>query len=76
DKRPPLIVEDLEQPGHILIEMLCKEYGLFLEVARIIQGTAADYPQGVLEVGPMTISGLTSSSRHTKASIGCISCGR
>ncbi|OAY78161.1 Transcription factor LHW [Ananas comosus] len=49
DKRPPLIVEDLEQPGHILIEMLCKEYGLFLEVARIIKGLQLTILKGVLE---------------------------
>ncbi|XP_072968112.1 transcription factor EMB1444 isoform X2 [Typha angustifolia] len=45
----PLIVEDLDEPGHVLIEMLCKEYGLFLEVANIIKGLQLNILKGVLE---------------------------
>ncbi|THG10123.1 hypothetical protein TEA_027988 [Camellia sinensis var. sinensis] len=29
----PIVVEDLEYPGHMLIEMLCNDNGLFLEIA-------------------------------------------
>ncbi|KAG6640093.1 hypothetical protein I3843_10G139500 [Carya illinoinensis] len=33
----PIVVEDLEYPGHMLIEMLCNERGLFLEIAQVIR---------------------------------------
>ncbi|KAF8397416.1 hypothetical protein HHK36_016332 [Tetracentron sinense] len=32
----PIVIEDLDHPGHMLIEMLCEEHGLFLEIAQVI----------------------------------------
>ncbi|CAM8930159.1 unnamed protein product [Rhodiola kirilowii] len=34
----PIVVEDLDIPGHMLIEMLCNDHDLFLEVAQVICG--------------------------------------
>uniref|UniRef100_A0A7N0SZC7 BHLH domain-containing protein n=1 Tax=Kalanchoe fedtschenkoi TaxID=63787 RepID=A0A7N0SZC7_KALFE len=34
----PIVVEHLHNPGHMLIEMACKEHDLFLEVAQVICG--------------------------------------
>ncbi|XP_021888355.1 transcription factor EMB1444-like [Carica papaya] len=33
----PIIVEDLAYPGHMLIEMLCNEPSIFLEIAQVIR---------------------------------------
>lgn len=45
----PLIVENLDQPGQMLVEMLCKEYGLFLEIAQVIKCLKLTILKGVLE---------------------------
>ncbi|XP_010920506.1 transcription factor LHW isoform X2 [Elaeis guineensis] len=45
----PLKVENLDQPGQILIEMLCEEYGLFLEIALVIRRLELIILKGVLE---------------------------
>ncbi|KAJ6362975.1 hypothetical protein OIU78_003213 [Salix suchowensis] len=33
----PIVVEDLAYPGHLLIEMLCHDRGIFLEIAQVIR---------------------------------------
>ncbi|CAN6480676.1 unnamed protein product [Victoria cruziana] len=45
----PIIVEDLSQPGQMLIEMLCEERGFFLEIADIIRGFGLTILKGVME---------------------------
>lgn len=45
----PIIVEDLEYPGHMLIEMICDDHGLFLEIAQVIRGLDLTISKGVME---------------------------
>ncbi|KAL9266354.1 Transcription factor LHW-like protein [Drosera capensis] len=45
----PIIVEDLNPPRELLIEMLCEEGGFFLEIADIIRGMGLTILRGVLE---------------------------
>ncbi|XP_010256799.1 PREDICTED: transcription factor LHW-like isoform X2 [Nelumbo nucifera] len=45
----PIVVEDLDYPGHLLIEMLCDEHGLFLEIAQVIRHLELTILKGVLE---------------------------
>ncbi|XP_010252756.1 PREDICTED: uncharacterized protein LOC104594230 isoform X2 [Nelumbo nucifera] len=45
----PIIVEDLSPPGQMLVEMLCEERGLFLEIADIIRGFGLTILKGVME---------------------------
>ncbi|XAR50902.1 hypothetical protein NMG60_11005362 [Bertholletia excelsa] len=45
----PIIVEDLEKPGHMLIKMLCDDHGLFLEIAEIIRHVELTILKGVME---------------------------
>ncbi|KAL4295720.1 hypothetical protein GQ457_12G009820 [Hibiscus cannabinus] len=45
----PIVVEDLAYPGHLLIEMLCNEHGLFLEIAQVIQSFNLTILKGVME---------------------------
>ncbi|KAJ8552037.1 hypothetical protein K7X08_028480 [Anisodus acutangulus] len=45
----PIIVEDLNQPRQMLVEMLCEEHGLFLEIADIIGGMGLTILKGVME---------------------------
>ncbi|KAK9289462.1 hypothetical protein L1049_007617 [Liquidambar formosana] len=45
----PIVVEDLEYPGHILIEMLCNEHGFFLEIAQVIRHLELTILKGVME---------------------------
>ncbi|KZV30559.1 transcription factor LHW-like [Dorcoceras hygrometricum] len=45
----PLIVEDLDQPRQMLVEMLCEERGFFLEIAEIIRGQGLTILKGVME---------------------------
>ncbi|KAL5198281.1 hypothetical protein ABZP36_001793 [Zizania latifolia] len=45
----PLKVEELDQPGHLLIEMVCEEYGLFLEIAHVLKGLEVSILKGLLE---------------------------
>ncbi|XP_058085111.1 transcription factor bHLH157-like [Magnolia sinica] len=46
----PIIVEDLNPPGQMLVEMLCDERGFFLEIADIIRGFGLTILKGVMEV--------------------------
>ncbi|XP_015896324.3 transcription factor bHLH157 [Ziziphus jujuba] len=46
----PIIVEDLNPPGQMLIEMLCEEQGFFLEIADIIRGFGLNILKGRMEV--------------------------
>ncbi|XP_043710623.1 transcription factor LHW-like [Telopea speciosissima] len=46
----PIIVEDLEPPRQMLIEMLCEEQGFSLEIADIIRGFGLTILKGVIEV--------------------------
>ncbi|KAL0460827.1 UNVERIFIED_CONTAM: Transcription factor LHW [Sesamum latifolium] len=45
----PIIVEDLNQPHQMLVEMLCEERGLFLEIADIIRGLGLTILKGLME---------------------------
>ncbi|XP_050230332.1 transcription factor bHLH157 [Mercurialis annua] len=45
----PIIVEDLTPSGLMLIEMLCEDRGLFLEIADIIRGFGLNIVKGVME---------------------------
>ncbi|XVE76420.1 hypothetical protein DITRI_Ditri12bG0171300 [Diplodiscus trichospermus] len=45
----PIVVEDLSYPGHLLIEMLCNEHGLFLEIAQVIRSFNLTILKGVME---------------------------
>ncbi|OVA06337.1 Myc-type [Macleaya cordata] len=46
----PIIVEDLNPPGQLLVEMLCEDGGFFLEIADIIRGFGLTILKGVMEV--------------------------
>ncbi|XP_057471824.1 transcription factor LHW-like [Actinidia eriantha] len=45
----PIVVEDLEYPGQMLIEMLCVDHGLFLEIAEVIRRFELTIMKGVME---------------------------
>ncbi|MCL7050976.1 hypothetical protein MKW94_007309 [Papaver nudicaule] len=45
----PIIVEDLNLPRQMLVEMLCEEQGFFLEIADIIRGLGLTILKGVME---------------------------
>lgn len=45
----PLRVEELEEPGHLLIEILCKEYDVFFETAHLFKGLGVSILKGELE---------------------------
>ncbi|XP_030522400.2 transcription factor LHW-like isoform X2 [Rhodamnia argentea] len=45
----PIIVEDLNAPRQMLVEMLCQERGYFLEIADIIRGLGLTILKGVME---------------------------
>ncbi|WCJ40108.1 transcription factor-related [Euphorbia peplus] len=46
----PIIVEDLNSPRQMLVEMLCEERGFFLEIADLIRGLGLTILKGVMEV--------------------------
>ncbi|KAF8695524.1 hypothetical protein HU200_037368 [Digitaria exilis] len=45
----PLRVKEFDQSGHLLIEMLCEDYEVFLEMARVLKGLEVSILKGVLE---------------------------
>ncbi|XP_057728376.1 transcription factor LHW-like [Arachis stenosperma] len=45
----PIIVEDLNHPRQMLVEMLCEERGFFLEIADLIRGLGLTILKGVME---------------------------
>lgn len=45
----PIIVEDLNQPQQMLVEMHCEEQGLFLEIADVIRGLGLTILKGLME---------------------------
>ncbi|KAG6492583.1 uncharacterized protein LOC122001394 [Zingiber officinale] len=45
----PIIVEDIDSPCQMLVEMLCEEQGLFLEIADLIRGLGLTILKGVME---------------------------
>jgi len=45
----PIIVENMNQPRQLLIEMLCDERGLFLEIADSIRSLRLTILKGVME---------------------------
>ncbi|KAJ7544490.1 hypothetical protein O6H91_09G080800 [Diphasiastrum complanatum] len=45
----PIVVENLNQPRQLLVEMLCHEKGLFLEIADTIRGLGLTIIKGVME---------------------------
>ncbi|KAL4578575.1 hypothetical protein LXL04_014700 [Taraxacum kok-saghyz] len=45
----PIIVEDLNTPRQMLVEMLCEERGSFLEIADVIRGLGLTILKGVME---------------------------
>ncbi|XP_019460942.1 PREDICTED: transcription factor EMB1444-like isoform X2 [Lupinus angustifolius] len=50
----PIVIEDLDSSGHMLIEMICNEHGLFLEIAQVIQEMNLTILKGALEERPST----------------------
>ncbi|KAL2527763.1 BHLH domain-containing protein [Abeliophyllum distichum] len=46
----PLVVEDLSNPGQMLIEILFEEHGSFLEIADIIRGYGLTILKGVMKI--------------------------
>ncbi|CAL9757823.1 unnamed protein product [Musa acuminata subsp. burmannicoides] len=46
----PIIVEDLTPSGQMLVEMVCEDRGLFLEIADIIRGFGLIILKGVMEI--------------------------
>ncbi|GAB4859855.1 hypothetical protein Ancab_011335 [Ancistrocladus abbreviatus] len=45
----PIVVEDLNPPRQLLVEMLCEEQGFFLEIADMIRGLGLTILKGVME---------------------------
>ncbi|XP_055961973.1 transcription factor EMB1444-like isoform X2 [Mercurialis annua] len=45
----PISVEDLPHPGQMVIEMLCNDHGLFLEIAQVIRNLELTILKGVLK---------------------------
>ncbi|KAI5080776.1 hypothetical protein GOP47_0003959 [Adiantum capillus-veneris] len=45
----PLFVEDLSQPQHMLVEMVCEEEGFFLEIANTLRGLGLKILKGLME---------------------------
>ncbi|XP_074560994.1 transcription factor LHW-like isoform X3 [Curcuma longa] len=45
----PIVVEDLNAPRQLLVEMLCEERGSFLEIADFIRGLGLTILKGVME---------------------------
>lgn len=45
----PILVENLGQPGHMLVEMLCNEYCDFLDIAQIIKKSELVILTGAME---------------------------
>jgi hypothetical protein len=45
----PIVVEDLEYPGHMLIEMQCDGHGHFLEITQVIRRLELTILKGVME---------------------------
>ncbi|GAY67865.1 hypothetical protein CUMW_259820 [Citrus unshiu] len=45
----PIIVEDLNPPRQLLVEMLCEERGFFLEIADLIRGLGLTILKGLME---------------------------
>lgn len=45
----PIVVENLSQPGQMLVEMLCEEHGVFLEVANTIKRLGLTILKGAME---------------------------
>ncbi|KAK8596068.1 hypothetical protein V6N13_000726 [Hibiscus sabdariffa] len=45
----PIVVEDLNRPRQMLVEMLCEERGFFLEIADFIRGLGLTILKGVME---------------------------
>ncbi|MCO5608314.1 hypothetical protein L7F22_062520 [Adiantum nelumboides] len=49
EKRYPIVVKDLSQPRQMLVEMMCEESSLFLEIADIIRNLGLTILKGSLE---------------------------
>ncbi|KAL5204253.1 hypothetical protein ABZP36_009124 [Zizania latifolia] len=45
----PIIVEDLDRPHQMLVEMICEDRGIFLEIADFIKGHGLTILRGVME---------------------------
>ncbi|XP_051130575.1 transcription factor EMB1444-like isoform X2 [Andrographis paniculata] len=45
----PIVVKDLDRPGHMLIEMLCSDHGRFLQIADVIHRSQLTILKGVME---------------------------
>ncbi|CAI9271105.1 unnamed protein product [Lactuca saligna] len=45
----PIIVEDLNSPRQMLVEMVCEERGSFLEIADVVRGLGLTILKGVME---------------------------
>ncbi|ONK61989.1 uncharacterized protein A4U43_C08F35660 [Asparagus officinalis] len=49
-KQCPLIVEELEPPGQLLVEMQCEDYELFLDIAQVVRRLKLSILKGILQV--------------------------
>ncbi|KAK1647063.1 hypothetical protein QYE76_064868 [Lolium multiflorum] len=45
----PIVVEDLDRPRQMLVEMICEDRGIFLEIADFIKGLGLTILKGVME---------------------------
>ncbi|KAI3939102.1 hypothetical protein MKX01_001970 [Papaver californicum] len=45
----PVIIEDLDHPQHMLIEVLCEDHKLFLEIAQVLRDSGLTILKGVTE---------------------------
>uniref|UniRef100_A0ACD5X3F6 Uncharacterized protein n=1 Tax=Avena sativa TaxID=4498 RepID=A0ACD5X3F6_AVESA len=45
----PIVVEDLDRPRQMLVEMICEDRGIFLEIADFIKGLGLTILRGVME---------------------------
>lgn len=45
----PIIVEDLDRPRQMLVEMICEDRGIFLEIADFIKGLGLTILRGAME---------------------------
>lgn len=62
----PIIVEDMNPPGQMLIEMLCEDQGFFLEIVDIIKGFGLNILKAKMEIKKSKLWGrfIVEANRH------------
>ncbi|KAG2568097.1 hypothetical protein PVAP13_7NG291200 [Panicum virgatum] len=71
----PIIIEDLSPPGQMLIEMLCEERGLFLEIADNIRGFGLTILKGLMELPDGKDHEQWGSILHRPSAVPVTDCG-